>query len=234
MSEHLTRKDLRTDAFAVAVEHNVDFVAHHRKQFIQYGVAGLAAILAGVGIYMFLGHQKSVRQEQLAEAITIQESTVTPGAQPGSGSYPTEEAKATAAAKSFTDVVVAHSGSREGAVAEYYLGCIAGDAGKLDEAAKHYKAVIDQGDKDYAALARLSLAEVDYMQNKAAEGEKLLRELIDHPSFYVSKAQATISLARHLSKTNAAEARKLLDPIIRDSTNSGSSQVAVSVMGEIK
>jgi TolA-binding protein len=232
VSEHLTRKDLRTDAFAVAVEHNVDFLTHHRKQLIQYGGIALLAVAAGVGIYAFMGHSKTIREEQLSDAIAIQETAVTPNGAPGPGVYTSEDAKAAAASKAFTGVVTSHSGSREGEIAEYYLGCIAADAGKLDEARKHYQAVADGGNKDYASLANYSLAEIDYMQNRPTDGEKILRQLIDHPTVFVSKDQASITLARHLGKTNPTEARKLLDPIIRGASES--SQAAVQVMGEIK
>jgi predicted negative regulator of RcsB-dependent stress response len=232
VSEHLTRKDLRTDGFAVAVEHNVEYVSEHRKQLIQYGVIALVAILAAVGIYSYMTHAKTVREEQLSDAIQIQESPVTPGAQPGSGSYTTEEAKTAAAQKAFAAVAAEHSSAKEGQIAEYYLGCIAADAGKLDEARKHFQTVADSNDKDYASLANLSLAEVDYMQNRAADGEKRLRGLMEHPTLLVSKDQATISLARHMSKTNPAEARKLLEPLVKQ-TNA-SSQIAVGVLSEIK
>jgi predicted negative regulator of RcsB-dependent stress response len=231
VSDHLTRKELRTDGFAVAVEHNVEYVSEHRKQLIQYGAIGLAVILAGAGIYGYLTHAKSVRENLLTDAIGIQESQVTPGALPGSGTYGTE-AKTAAAQKAFTAIATEHSSAKEGLIADYYLGCIAADAGKLDEARKHFQSVADSGNKDYSSLAKLSLAEVDYMQNRAAEGEKILRGLIDHPTLLVSKDQATISLARHLAKTNPAEARKLLDPLIKSQTVA--SQVAVGVMSEIK
>ena len=232
MSEHLTRKELRTDKFAVAVEHNVEYVAEHKKQLIQYGGIAVAVILAAVGTYAFLSHSKTVREEQLGEAISIQESQVTPGALPGSGAYTTEEAKEAAARKAFTAVSNEHSSAKEGLIAEYYLGCIAADSGKLDEARKHFQTVADSSDKDYSSLANLSLAELNFMQNKAAEGEKILRNLIDHPTLLVSKDQAAIALARHLAKTNPAEARKMLEPLIKQ-TNAAS-QIAVGVMSEIK
>jgi predicted negative regulator of RcsB-dependent stress response len=223
---------MRTDAFAVAVEHNVDYLAHHRKQLIQYGVIAVVAILAGVGIYAYIHHQKSVREEQLADAISIQETAVTPGAQPGPGVYATEAAKTEAASKAFTALATQQAGTREGYIGEYYLGCIAADAGRLDEARKHFEAVANGGDKDYASLANLSLSEVDFLQNRGSNGEKILRELMDHPTVFVSKDQAAISLARHLAKTNPAEARKLLDPIVRGA--GASAQAAVAVMGDIK
>ncbi len=232
MSEHLTRKDLRTDGFAVAVEHNVEYVAEHRKQLIQYGVIALVVVLAAVGIYAYLTHAKTVREEQLSDAIGIQESQVTPAAAPGSGSYTTEEAKTAAAQKAFSTVATEHSSAKEGQIAEYYLGCIAADSGKLDEARTHFQKVADSGSKDYASLANLSLSEIDYMQNRAADGEKRLRTLIDHPTLFVSKDQATISLARHMLKSNPSEAKKLLEPLVRQPNSA--SQVAVGVLSEIK
>jgi predicted negative regulator of RcsB-dependent stress response len=232
VSEHLTKKDMRTDAFSVAVEHKVEYLAEHRKQLIQYGVIALVVILAAVATYAFIRHQKSVREEQLADAITIQETQVTPGAQPAPGVFGTEAAKTEAAQKAFTAVAAKEAHTREGEIAEYYLGCIAADAGKLDEARKHYQSVVDGGDKDYASLANLSLAEVDFMQNRGADGEKILRQLIDHPTIFVTKDQAAISLARHLARTNPAEARKLLEPIMHET--GPNSQVAVSVLSDVK
>jgi hypothetical protein len=232
VSEHLTRKDLRTDGFAVAVEHNVEYVSEHRKQLIQYGGIGVAVVAAAVGIYLFFGHQKTVREDQLGDAISIQESQITPGAQPGAGVYSTEAAKTAAAQKAFGAVAAEHGSSKEGHIAEYYLGCIAADAGKLDEARKHFQTVADSSDKDYSSLANLSLAEVDYMQNRAADGEKILRGLMEHPTMLVSKDQATISLARHLAKTNPAEAKKLLEPLVKEPTVA--SQIAVGLLSDIK
>ena len=119
MSEHLTKKELRSDAFATAVEHNVEYVADHKKQAIRYGGIGLAVILAGAGIYAYLTHAKTVREEQLSDAITIQEAQVTPGALPGSGMYQTEEAKTAAAQKAFGTLAKEHGTAREGHIAEY-------------------------------------------------------------------------------------------------------------------
>ena len=41
----------------------------------------------------------------------------------------------------------------------------------------------------------------------------MLRDLIAHPTIFVSKEQATITLARYLAPKKPAEARKLLDPL---------------------
>jgi hypothetical protein len=66
---------------------------------------------------------------------------------------------------------------------------------------------------------------------READGEKILRRLMDHPTVFVSKEQATISLARYLAKKNPAEARKLLKPLV---TETGAvSQEAVSLLGQM-
>lgn len=232
MSERITRKDLRTDKFAVAVEHNVEYVAEHRGQIIRLVAIALAVILIAAGIFYYRNTQQEARQAKLAEAIQIQEAPIIPNAaQNGALSFPNDQAKRDAAIKAFSSVVAEHPGSREGLIAEYYLACIAADAGNLAEARKHFQSVSDSSDKEYASLAKLSLAEVDYNDNKPADGEKLLRDLIANPTIMVSADQATVSLARHLAKTKPAEARKLLEPLTGKPT--AASQSAVQILGEM-
>ena len=83
-----------------------------------------------------------------------------------------------------------------------------------------------------SALAKLSLAQIYFGDGRDAQGEKTLRELIDNPTDFVSKEQATISLARFLAPKKPAEARKLLEPL--RSQPGAVSQVALSLIGELK
>ncbi|MDQ6707081.1 MAG: tetratricopeptide repeat protein [Acidobacteriota bacterium] len=231
MEGKLTRKELKTDRFAVAVEHQLDFVSLHRTQVARYAVGALALLLIGVGIYLYRAHQRSVREEKLADAIHIQEAPVTPAGQPGALSFPTEDAKRAAAVKAFSGIATEYSGSDEGDIAENYLGAIAADHGKLDEARKRFQMTVDSGNKNYASLAKLSLAQIDFSENRAADGEKLLRELMDNPTDLVSKEQAAIALARGIGKTKPAEARKLLEPL---RTEAGAvSQAAINAISDL-
>ena len=72
---------------------------------------------------------------------------------------------------------------------------------------------IREADAKYAPLAKLSLAQIYFGDGSAADGEKTLRDLMANPSVFVSKEQATITLARFLAPTKPAEARKLLEPL---------------------
>ena len=67
--------------------------------------------------------------------------------------------------------------------------------------------------RDTLRSPSFSLAEIYKSQHKAAEGEKLIRSVVEHPTEYVSKEQATIALARYVATSDPAEARKLLEPL---------------------
>jgi thioredoxin-like negative regulator of GroEL len=105
------------------------------------------------------------------------------------------------------------------------------EQGNLGEAEKQLLAASESADEKYASLAKLSLAQIYFASGRADQGEKLLRGLIEKPTVFVSKEQATISLARHLMSTKPAEARKLLRPLL--SKPGGVGQVAIALSAEI-
>ena len=127
--------------------------------------------------------------------------------------FPTQEAKDEVALKTFGDLQSKYPGSDEGEIAGYYLGAIKADQGKLAEAEKNFKEVADKGNAKYASLAKVRLAQIYFADGRADQGESTLRDLMANPTIYVSKEQATITLARGDRSKKPAEARKLLDPL---------------------
>ena len=81
-------------------------------------------------------------------------------------------------------------------------------------------------------MAKSSIAQIYLSQGKTDEAEKLLRQLVDNPSMFVSKDQATLDLAQAIAKKNPTEARKLLEPLVA-SKRSVISRAAVTTMGTI-
>ena len=228
----ITRKELKTDKFALEVEQTVTYFEEHRTEVLRYGAVAAAVVLLILGIFVYRNHQRSARQEELATAIQIQEASIG-GTSPGTVfSFPTLEEKEKAASKAFAELATKYSGSNEGIIAENYLGAIAVDQGKLDQAEKRYKAVADSGNTKLASLAKFSLAQIYFVQNRNKEGEALLRDLIAHPTEFVSKDQATFALANALAKTNAAEARRLIEPL-RTSPDPTVSQDAISLYTQL-
>jgi predicted negative regulator of RcsB-dependent stress response len=207
----ISRKELKSDKFAEDVGLTVTFFEEHRKDVIRYGGIGLAVAVVVFSFIVYQRHQKTAREEALTHAITIQESQVSSAPLPYT--FPSQDAKDQASIKAFSDIASNDSGSNEGEIAEYYLGSILADQGKLAEAEKHFLLVADKANANYASLAKLALADIYYGDGRNAQGEKNLRDLMDRPTVFVSKDEATLELATHLAKQNPAEARKLLAPI---------------------
>jgi predicted negative regulator of RcsB-dependent stress response len=205
---------LKSDTFALEVGHTLTFFEEHRQELIRYGGAAAALIVILLGYFWYSGRQHSKRQEALYRAIQIQEMPVGP-IQPGSvqRSFPTQEVKDETALKAFVEVQTAHAGTDEGEIAAYYIAAIRADQGKLSEAEKLFKEVSDRADDKYASLAKLALAQIYFADGRNDQGEALLRALIDKPTSFVSKEQATILLARYIAPRKPADAKKLLEPL---------------------
>ena len=209
----ITRKELKTDKFAQEVGLTVTFFEEHQKDVVRYGGIGIAVILLIGGFFVYRSHEHAAREEALAQAIRIQETPVATVAVSGQSTFPTQDVKDQVSLKAFADVSSKYSGSAEAQIAEYYLGCVHSDQGKVSEAEKNFLNVAQHGDKNYASLAKVALAEIYFADGRFDQGEKVLRDLMANPTIFVSKDQAAITLAKHYIGRNNAEARKLLAPI---------------------
>jgi hypothetical protein len=222
---------MKTDRFALEIGQTVTFFEEHRKEIIRYGgvAVGVAVLIAAYMAYS--RHEQSAREEILAKAIAVQQAPVG-GASPAGGlTFPTQEAKDQAATQTFSTLATEHSGTPEGEIAQYYLGCIQADQGKMATAEKSFLDVSQKGDANYSSLAKLSLAQIYSSDGRDAEAEKVLRDLMAHPTVFVSKDQSTVTLARFLMVKKPAEARKLLDPL--KTQNSQAGQVALTLLGQL-
>ena len=228
----ITRKELKTDKFALEVEHTVDFFEEHRTDIIRYGGAAVVVVALAILIYWYRGHQHTIREDALAHAFSVEEAPVTVTPPPGASlSFPTQAAKDAEGVKVFSEVAAKYSGTDEGYIAEFYLGSIEADQGKLSEAEKRFSSVAENANAKYASLARFALGQVYFAEGKTDLGAKTLRELIDHPTIFVSKDQATLTLAKLLEPTKPAEARTLLDPLRAKPGAVG--QAAMQAYGEL-
>jgi predicted negative regulator of RcsB-dependent stress response len=212
--DRITRKELKQDKFALEVGQTVEFFTEHRRQAIQWGAAALVVVLVVAGFFLWRSRQRKAREIALNVAVEIWQAPIGPQqGDPQARTFATQQDKDKAAIAAFSEVAAKYSGSREGTIAQYYLGAIAADQGKLAASEAALKEVIDSGDANYASLAKLSLADVYKAEGKQADGEKLLRSIIAKPTVFVSKEQATLALAKYLASSNPEEARKLLLPL---------------------
>jgi predicted negative regulator of RcsB-dependent stress response len=229
--DRLTRKELKSDRFALEVQHSIQVVSDHRQQLTRWGtIAGVVAILV-IAVVVYRNHEHVVRQEALHAAQQLQNASIGPQQNELSVSFPTQAERDKAVNKSFTELAAKYSGTDEGLIAEFFLGTNAADQGKLSEAEKRLKVVADAG-IPYSALAKLSLAQVYAAEGKLADGEKLVQSLIDHPTPLVSKEAATIALAELIQSKDPQRARKLLEPL-RSSPRGSVSRVAISALSDM-
>jgi predicted negative regulator of RcsB-dependent stress response len=225
------RKELKHDKFVDQVSHGVEYAAGHRSQMVKWGGAALALLLVSVGVYLYISHEHSVRQEALHNAMNTYEAGVGPAGNEFLKSFATQADKDKAVVKDLSEVSNNYSGKEEGRIARYFLGLHYADKGNLAEAEKQMKTVAESGKDAYASQAKLSLAQIYDSMGRTPEAEKLLRSLMDDPTILVSKEQATIALAKMLGKKNPAEARKLLEPL---RTERGPvSRAAITALGEL-
>jgi predicted negative regulator of RcsB-dependent stress response len=230
--DRLTRKELKSDKFALEVQHSVEYVSEHRRQLVRWGGIAAAMVLLIAGGFIYRNYQRTVRQEKLAAAMLIMNANIGQNPADTSLSFPSAAERDKAFNKAFTELAAKYAGSDEGLLAEFYLGTHAADAGAIDEAAKHYKVVADGGDGPYSSIAKLSLAQIYAAQGKQKEGEQLIQSVIDHPTELVSKEAATIALARLIAPKDPARARKMLEPL-RGSPRSGISREALNALDDM-
>lgn len=233
MASQLTRKELKQDKFAVEVEHTVDFFTAHRRETIRYGGIVLIAALIVGGFFYVRNVRRSDRQQALADALTLANAPVGAPSPSGGVSFPNEGAKDDAVTRALQKIISDYSGSQEDYIAEYYLAAKSADAGRMEDARRRYQEVADHADANYASLAKLALAQVDLSVNRTADAEKLLKDLMDHPTDLVSKAQATIAYAKAIGPAKPAEARKLLTGIVTDKNDADISQIALSALNDL-
>ena len=231
MDKH-TRKELKSDKFALEVQHSVEFVSGHRQQMLLWGGLGVALVLIIVGVFYYRSYQHTARQEALHQAMRIQNSSVGPSQSEYLIAFPTTQARKTAVAKAWGDLAAKYPGTDEGRMAEYFLGTNAADSGDLAGAEKHFKAAIDSSDAAYASMGKLALAQVYAAEGRVKEGADLIQSVIDHPTVLVSKETATLALADLIRTTDLQRAKKLVEPL-RTSTRGAVSRAAITLDSDL-
>jgi predicted negative regulator of RcsB-dependent stress response len=225
------KKVVKNDEFKQQVWHSIDFVKDHTADVKKYGAIALAVLVVAGAIYFYIGHQADAREEALAHALRVDQATVGSNTQAANLHFDTQEEKDKASEKAFREVAAKYPGTQEGAIALMNLGQAAVDRGDMAEGEKDLKNVVYSAPPAYASQAALALAQLYDIEGKSAEAEKLLDNLIKHPTVTVSKDEAELAMAKVKAKTDPAAARKMLEAL--QTQRNAISKAAVSAMGEI-
>lgn len=211
MTRHELKEQLQHDHFTDAVSGVVVYARSHRENVLRWSIIlGIVLILGG-GAFWYAAYRNALRQQDLENAFAILEAPVGVPGQLGK-SFPTQDAKTQASMKVLQDVVTKDGGTRQGLIAQYYLGTLKAARQDTKGAETDLQAVANSS-SECAPLAKIALAQIFAGANRVSEAQALLRDIISKPTDLVSKAQAEILLA-HLDETsNPQEAKKLLQSL---------------------
>ena len=100
----ITRKELKTNKFALEIGHTVTLFEEHRKEVVRYGGIALAIVVLAAGYMMYSNRRDSDREKTLTRAILVQEASVGPPTPGQNVNFPTQDLKDEAALKAFSEV----------------------------------------------------------------------------------------------------------------------------------
>lgn len=180
---HLTRKEIKRNELAEAVEKTVHYAESHRRPLLQ-GVAGVIALLALIGVFfLFRSSRASSAAKALSTAIHVYDAPLDATApkpdDPVQPSFRDEASRRTKAKERFEAVRSRYGSTAAGAIASSYLGRIAAEEGDTAGARRLWQEVADAPpDPLLGAQVRLSLLKLDLAEGKKEEVAKSLEALL--------------------------------------------------------
>lgn len=211
MTRHELKDSLQHDQFTDTVSNVVNYAVADRQRLIRWAVIlGAVFLIAGAAIW-YSSYRRSMRQQDLEAAFAVLNAPVS-NAETTGKSFPTQEAKTKASMKALADVIAKDGGTREGLIAQYYLGTLKAQNNDPKGAESDLNAVANSS-SECAPLAKIALGQLYTSQNKAAEAQKLLQEVVNKPTDLVSKTQAQVLLAQLLQSSNPQEAKKIVQSL---------------------
>jgi predicted negative regulator of RcsB-dependent stress response len=207
LSEHISRRELKTDKIHDAIEHGAEAVYSH-KQVTLIALLAVLVVLAGYGGWsIYSDRQTAAASNAFAAAMKAYMGRVGPAipgepTDPGEMTYPDETAKANDAAQKFGAVADKYPNTNPGRFARYY------EALSLEN--------LDRQNQALAAMAQYQIAVIYARTGKPDDASKLLRALADKPSTFITRPLALLELAGVLRQTNPKEAANVYQQIKKE------------------
>ena len=230
MTRHELKEQLQHDQFTDAASKTFEYISENRRQFTRWVIVGvvIAAIIGGS--IWYASYRQTARQQDLQAAFEVLDAQIGPSNQ-FIKTFPTQEAKTQASMKVLRDVVAKDGGSKEGLIAQYYLGTLKAQSGDPKGAEADLKAVADSSSKT-SSLAKIALAQLYAGEGRSSEAQGLLKSLVNKPTDLVSKGQAEILLARLDQTANPPQAKRILQSLKTANQDPVVSRAASEVSGQ--
>ncbi len=234
----ISRQELKHDEFIESVAEATTYLQRHgRKIAIIAGIV-VVALIAIFG-YRFYAERQSVRAEaELGKAMQTFHARLRqpaePAAEPDEITFASDSVKYQTALKEFGELARKYPRTRAGRVARYYSALCELQLGQSDAATRTLEELAASEDREIASLAKFQMAALYQRAGKWNDAEKLLRQLIQTPTFSVPKATAELTLADQLRQKNPAEAIKLYEQVQNEFPTSPLADTAKERLDELK
>ncbi len=208
MNQRLTRKDMKRDELASAVEQGIEYAGSHVK-IILYAVAGAAVLVALWGAFQYYSSNRSTQANQaLAKAIKVFDAPIVGAAtakpaDPDEPSFADEKARRTAARPLLEEVQKSYGSTDAADIAGLFLANLAAAEGKVDDARKIWQQFVDKhSDHMLAGQAQLNLINLDRSQGKNEQAVEELKKMVNSGSKSLPKDLLLNELASALEAMN--------------------------------
>jgi predicted negative regulator of RcsB-dependent stress response len=208
LTRHELKAQLQHDQFAESVSHALTYASSHKQRFVQSGIVAAVLVIIAVAAVWFNSYRRSLREQDLQSAFNILDAQVGPPNEYVK-TFATQDQKLQASIKVLSDVAAKDAGTREGFLAQYYLGTLKAQKNDLKGAEADLRTVANSG-SDSAALAKIALAQLYIQSKRTAEAQDLLRSLVNKPTDLISKSQAQVLLAQLDAGVNPQQSKEIL------------------------
>jgi tetratricopeptide (TPR) repeat protein len=208
-----TKAALKQDHFVETTAHGLSWATENRRSVITTVAILLAVIVLAVGGGALYSHRSEQASTAFGAAMAAYQ---TPLAQPGQAvppgvtTFPSVIERAKAANAQFLAVANQYGLTPSGKLSLYFAGLTYIEAGQNGPAEETLKKVASSWNKDVAALAKLSLAQLYRQTGRDQQAIELYNQLDAKPTSTVPAGLAKLQLAElYESEGNPAEAKKI-------------------------
>ncbi len=232
-----TRRQLKEDKFAEKTKDAVQWTVGHQRS-VAWALGAALVALAGYFAYSYWDtRQSEAANAALGSAMRTFNDPLRPAGTPpteGLQSFTSLAERAQAAGKEFKAVADKYSYTKPGKIARYMEGVAAMQAGDSAGAERNLKAAADSSDKDISALAKMALASQYRVSNKFSDATRIYKDLQDHPTGTVSKAQAQLAMAEMYENSDPQQAASLYQQIQKENSDNPAGQFAAARLATVK
>ena len=233
MTEHISRKELKQDKIRESFAHGAEAVFSHSQLAGVLVALVLAAVLGYAGWKFYSDRQNLQASAALmghgikllvvacntasaAALPALTEMLANVSADQNDLSFPTEEARSTAALAKFTAVADKYPHTNPGRLARYYQALELEDLERHNQALEELKKLSAGGDKELAAMAQYQMANIYARTGKTDDAIKTYRALADQRSVFVPRPLVLVELADFLRQSNPTEAANVYQQIKKE------------------